>query len=123
VLAHTPAEIHVRFQTAFNRGDVEALAALYEPQAILVVNGQNVSGRENIKAAFQTILQRPGRMTLDTRSVVESAEGLAVLHGAWIIERPAELVTRGLGTEVVRLQPDGTWLFVIDEPSTPVGEI
>lgn len=52
-----------------------------------------------------------------------NAPGLAVLHGDWVIE-PAtgtgsEIETRGLSTEVVRKQPDGPWLFVIDNPYTP----
>ena len=64
-----------------------------------------------------------GPMTLETRAVVESQQGLAVLHGRWIIEPPtgmgAELAARELSTEVVRKQHDGTWLFVIDNPYTP----
>jgi ketosteroid isomerase-like protein len=62
-------------------------------------------------------------MTLETRAVVESSLDLAVLHGSWVIE-PApdtgsEMATRGLSTEIVRKQRDGTWLFVIDSPYTP----
>ena len=60
-------------------------------------------------------------MRLDTRAVIESPQGVAVLHGGWTIE-PREdggVATRGLSTEVVRKQPDGTWLFVIDSPHTP----
>jgi uncharacterized protein (TIGR02246 family) len=121
--AYSPAEIHTLFRNAFNIGDVEALVALYEPDAILVVDGKSVSGREEIRKAFENILLARGRMTLETRAVVESQQGLAVLHGGWVIERAtgtgAELMTRGLSTEVVRRQPDGTWLFVIDNPYTP----
>jgi uncharacterized protein (TIGR02246 family) len=121
--AYSPAEIHTLFRTAFNLGDVEALIVLYEPNAILVVDGNSVSGRENIRKVLESILQRRGRMSLETRSAVESQQGLAVLHGRWAVE-PAtgmgsELVTRGLSTEVVRKQPDGSWLFVIDNPYTP----
>jgi uncharacterized protein (TIGR02246 family) len=122
--AYTPTEIHTLFQDAFNRGDVEAIAALYESDAVLVVAGRNVTGRQSIRQAFERLLQRRGRMTLETRSVVESLQGLAVLHGGWVVE-PApgtagEIATRGLSTEVVRQQPDETWLFVIDNPHTPV---
>lgn len=121
--AYSPAEIHTLFRSAFNLGDVEALTALYEPNAILVIDGSSVLGRENIRRALKSMLLRHGRMTLETRSVVESQQGLAVLHGGWVV-KPAtgmgsELVTRGLSTEVVRKQPDGTWLFIIDEPYTP----
>jgi uncharacterized protein (TIGR02246 family) len=121
--AYSPAEIHTLFEKAFNLGDVEALAALYEPSAVLVVDGREVIGRESIRNAFETLVARRGRMTLETRAVLASHLGLAVLHGGWIIESPtgtgSEFVTRGLSTEVVRKQLDGTWLFVIDNPYTP----
>jgi uncharacterized protein (TIGR02246 family) len=121
--AHEPAEIHALFERAFNQRDVQGLVALYEPNAVLVLNGHDVKGRDNIREAFENLLPRRGRMTLATRAVVES-EGLAVLHGGWSVEPAAgmegEIATRGLSTEVVRKQPDGTWLFVIDSPNTPV---
>jgi ketosteroid isomerase-like protein len=47
--ACSPAEIHRLFEHAFNLGDVEALVALYEPNAVLVVAGQDVIGRESIR--------------------------------------------------------------------------
>jgi uncharacterized protein (TIGR02246 family) len=121
--AYNPAEIHTLFRHAFNLGDVEALIALYEPNAVLVVDGKELIGRESIRKALESALVRRGRMALETRGVVESQQGLAVLHGGWVIEPPtgmgAEIATRGLSTEVVRKQPDGTWLFVIDNPYTP----
>jgi uncharacterized protein (TIGR02246 family) len=121
--AYSPAEIHTLFEQAFNLGDVEALTALYEPGAILVVGSNEVIGRESIRKAFTSLVARRGRMTVETRAVVGSHLGLAVLHGGWVIEpakgTDAEMATRGLSTEVVRKQPDGTWLFVIDNPYTP----
>src|SRR3979411_2898466 len=121
--AYNPAEIHTLFRHAFNLGDVEALIALYEPNAVLVVDGKAVTGRESIRKVLESFLARRGRMTLETRAVVESQQGLALLYGGWVVEPPrgmgAEITTRGLSTEVVRKQPDGTWLFVIDNPYTP----
>ena len=121
--AYNPAEIHALFRHAFNLGDVEALLALYEADAVLVVDGKVVTGRESIRKALESFVARRGRMTLETRAVVESQQGLAVLYGGWVIEPPegmeAGIATRGLSTEVVREQPDGTWLFVIDNPYTP----
>ena len=62
-------------------------------------------------------------MTLETRAVVASDLGHAVLHAGWVIEfrmgTGSEIATRGLSTEIVRKQPDGTWLVVIDNPYTP----
>jgi ketosteroid isomerase-like protein len=51
--AYSPSEIHTLFEQAFNLGDVDALTALYEPGAILVVGGNEVIGRESIQKAFE----------------------------------------------------------------------
>ena len=121
--AYSPTEIHALFQNAFNLRDVEALISLYERDAILVVGGKQVTGRENIRAAFHSMLSVGAQMSLTTRSIIESRDSFALLHGEWIVERTTatepQLTTRGLSTEVVRRQPDGTWLFVIDNPYTP----
>jgi ketosteroid isomerase-like protein len=116
--AHTPSEVHVVFLDAFNRGDVEALVALYEPTAVLVTRDGSVVGHHTIREAYQRMLVGGPRMDLETRAVVESGEGLAVLHASWTYRRGGT-ATPGLSTEVVRRQPDGMWLFVIDEPRTP----
>src|SRR5882762_6635965 len=123
--ASTPQEIHFLFERAFNIGDVEAILALYEPGAVLVAGGKPVTGHDGIRDAFNVFLSSGARMKLDTRAVIESdtraviesGEGLAVLHGAWSLGPPS--ATQGLSTEVVRRQPDGSWLFVIDSPNTP----
>ena len=116
--AQTPSEVHALFLDAFNRADLEALVALYEPGAVLVISGQAAVGHEAIREAYQRLLQSRGQIEMETRSVVESNEGLAVLHAGWTLHSSAS-TARGISTEVVRRQPDGTWLFVIDEPRTP----
>jgi uncharacterized protein (TIGR02246 family) len=116
--AHTPSEIHTLFLDAFNRGDVEALVSLYEPSAVLVTRGEIVSRHESIREAYQGMLAGGAHMELETRAVIESCEGLAVLHATWTYHRAGK-ATPGLSTEVVRRQPDGSWLFVIDETRTP----
>ena len=116
--AHTPQEIHVLFLDAFNRADVEALVALYEPNALLVTGSGVAAGHEAIREAYLRMLAGGGRMELETRAVLESGDGLAVLHSKWTFHRAGK-VRPGLSTEVVRQQTDSTWLFVIDEPRTP----
>ena len=115
--ASTPQEIHALFERAFNTGDIEAILALYEPGAVLVTGGKPVTGHDGIRDAYTVSLSSGARMKLDTRAVIESGDGVAVLHGAWSLGPPA--ATQGLSTEVVRRQPDGSWMFVIDNPNTP----
>jgi ketosteroid isomerase-like protein len=114
---YKPQEIHTLFVDAFNRADVEALVALYEPTAILASGSGNAVGHAAIRVAYQNILAGGGRMELETLAVLESGEGLAVLHAGWTLHRDGQS-RAGLSTEVVRRQSDGTWLFVLDEPRT-----
>jgi uncharacterized protein (TIGR02246 family) len=116
--ARSPQQIHTLFLDAFNRADVDSLVALYEPDAVLATRSGPAIGHEGIRAAYQQILAGGGRMELETRSVLESGDGLAVLHGAWTLYRNDSTIS-GLSTEVVRRQADGRWLFVLDEPRTP----
>ena len=115
--ASTPLEIHSLFERAFNSGDIEAIVALYEPSAVLVAGGKPVTGHDGIRDAINISLSSGACMKLDTQAVIESGGGLAVLHGAWSLGPPS--ATEGLSTEVVRRQPDGSWMFVIDNPNTP----
>ena len=115
--ARTPAGLHALFQEAFNRGDVDALVSLYEREAILIVGGEQVSGPENLRAALASLVSAGGTMTLRTHSIEESPTGLALLHGDWVVHRSGgHQTTRGMSAEVARRQPDGRWLFVIDNP-------
>ena len=116
--ARTASEIHPLFLDAFKRGDLEALVALYEPGAVLVIGGHPAVGHEAIREVYRHMLARRGQMELETRCVVESIDGLAVLHAGWTLSSSGS-TARGVSTEVVRRQPDGTWLFLIDEPRTP----
>jgi uncharacterized protein (TIGR02246 family) len=115
---HKPSQIHALFLDAFNRADIDALAALYEPGATLVTGSGTATGRDAIREAYKRILSGGVHMDLETRAVIESGEGMAVLHASWTLHRDGKAIA-GLSTEVVRRQTDGTWLFVIDEPRTP----
>jgi uncharacterized protein (TIGR02246 family) len=121
--AHQPDELHTLFAHAFNRGDVDELLTLYEPNATIVVGGEPVTGHDRVRAALVRWLQAGGKMILSTRAVIRGPDRLVVLHGAWVIASPGASdsapVRRGLSTEVARQQSDGTWRFVIDNPDTP----
>jgi uncharacterized protein (TIGR02246 family) len=117
-----PAHIHILFLDAFNAGNIDSIVALYEMNAVLVVNGQPVAGQELIRNAYESFLAGRPRMSLKTRSAVMVDNNLALLHGDWVLEPAAADVagtTRGMSTEVVRRQADGSWRFVIDSPHTP----
>ena len=116
--AHTPEEIHREFENAFNAGDADALMALYEPEAALIVEpGTVLDSKEAIEGALQWFLGTGGKIVLDTKAAVVVGD-LAFLTNRWTLSmtdedgNPSEM---GATTaEVARRQADGTWLYVID---------
>ena len=119
---HDPNQAHQAWGDAYNRGDIEALVALYAPEAILVAQpGQQVSGTEGIRAALEGFLALKGTMTLETRSVVVG-EDIALTRGRWALRgtgadgQPLDMGSDS--AEVWKRQPDGTWLTILDDPWT-----
>ncbi len=118
--ARRPEEVDQLFVQAFSAGDLEALVALYEPEATLVPqSGQSATGREAIRGALQGLLNLCGEFRVEVKSVVETAD-LALVRSDWSLIGTAPggcLVNlTGRASEVVRRQPDGTWLYIIDNP-------
>lgn len=121
-MIESPEQLHIHFQDAFNRHDLDSLVALYEPAAVLATGGGAVQGTDAIREAYRGFLAT--RPTIEVRTLgVNRAGDLAMLHGKWILSSVGPdggLIRReGRNTETVRRQPDGRWLFVIDNPSVP----
>ncbi|MBC7963238.1 MAG: SgcJ/EcaC family oxidoreductase [Steroidobacteraceae bacterium] len=118
--ARRPEEVDQLFVQAFSAGDLEALVALYEPNAALVPqSGQVITGREAIREALQGFLTLCGEFRQEVKSVVVTGD-LALVRSDWGLTGTAPggcLVNlSGRASEVVRRQPDGSWLYVIDNP-------
>ena len=81
-----------------------------------------MQGTDAIREAYRdSLVIRP---TIDVQTLgVNRAGDLAMLHGKWILHATGpdggQIHREGRNTETARLQPDGRWLFVIDNPSVP----
>ena len=120
---HDPHKIHAAFAEAYNAGKIEDLIALYEPDAILIPQpGQQVVGHSGIREALTVFLNLKGRMEIETLSCLQSGD-LGLLQASWRLvatgpdNKPIEFFSRT--AEVVRKQPDGSWLYVIDNAFAP----
>lgn len=111
----TPAGMNETFARAFNSRDVDNLLSLYEPDAALVVDdtGTVLRGTTAITSALTALLQAPGVMRSVNNFCVEHGD-LALLRADWALADGDTLIASGSTAEVVRRQPDGAWLYVID---------
>ena len=113
-----PEEMNSAFADAVNSGDLERVLALYEPEALLAPKpGERASGLDEIGVALEELLALRGTMV--SRNVwCMQVGGLALLQGEWRLSgtlpdgSPLELSSST--AEVVRRQPDDSWLYVID---------
>ena len=118
--ATTPEELHALWINGVNRGDFEAVAALYEPTAAFAVQpGQVVEGIAAVREALAGLFALAPRGTLEHLTVVGAGD-LALVVSRWNLTgtgadgEPASL--GGQTADVARRQSDGTWRFAIDNP-------
>jgi uncharacterized protein (TIGR02246 family) len=118
--AQTPEEVDALFEKGMNAGDPEAVAALYEEDAVLVAQpGQIVQGRDAILEALQRIVAGGMSFKLNVTKTMTAGD-TAVLYNEWTASARnpdgAGQDFGGKAIEIVRRQADGTWLFAIDDP-------
>jgi len=120
--SHSPEELYQQFREAFDRGPsgLEDLVSLYEPGAQFVPGpGRAVSGTEAIRSAYAEILTVKPKITVVAKKILATDDVVLSCH-KWVMRgtgsdgQPTEV--GGLSSEVARRQPDGTWLFAIDNP-------
>lgn len=118
--ARTPAEAIELFADALNHGDLEAAMQLYEPQAVFAPQpGQVVTGHAGIREALAGFLSLKPTITGQLQKVLQAADTALVVN-QWTLKgtqpdgSPVQLA--GTSADVVRRQPDGTWLVAVDDP-------
>jgi uncharacterized protein (TIGR02246 family) len=115
-----PEDLGQAFEHAFNSGDLEAMLALYEPEATLIPEpGAVASGSEAIREAIGEFLGLKGQVDSQPMTTVTAGD-VALASGPWTITGTAPdgqpVTMSGRSTNVLRRQPDGTWLLAIDVP-------
>jgi uncharacterized protein (TIGR02246 family) len=118
--ARTPAEIGRLFMEAFNAHDVDALVELYETDAVLVPQaGQRATGRKEIREGLTGFVSAFNSIELSAQGIVEQGD-TALIYPVFTLRGTdgagAPTTVEGRGTEVVRRQHCGSWMFAIDDP-------
>jgi DNA-binding MarR family transcriptional regulator/ketosteroid isomerase-like protein len=106
--AERPEELGRMFIERANAGDVEGLVALYEPEAVLAFPaGQLTRGREAIRRVYRELLEGTPSFSGEQRPALRNGD----------LAFTSTRFQGGVTAEVARRQPDGTWLWVIDQPN------
>ena len=111
----TPEDMSPTLAIAFNARDLDAMAALYDEDAVLIdETGAEHPGIDAIKEALKDMLKTGGVMTSAPRLAVIMGD-IALSGADWRLEpRDGGEPLEGRSLEVLRRQPDGSWRYVID---------
>ena len=109
----TPEDISKLFVERANAGDAEGLAALYEEDAVLAYPpGSTTVGRAAIQAVCEEMIKHVPKFEVE--------DALPTIHhGDLALTSTKAKDGTGGRTQIVRRQPDGSWLRVIDRPEQP----
>jgi uncharacterized protein (TIGR02246 family) len=107
---------------AINTGNVDAQMAIYEPDAYFNFepSGQGpTTGVQAIRETFTNFVAMKPNITMRLLSCNETGN-IAVIRTAWHLTctgqdgNPMEMT--GQSVSVLRRQPDGNWLVLVDNP-------
>lgn len=118
--AHRPEDLHPLFARLFSAGDLDALVALYEDDAVLVPQpGEVRRGHAAIRASLAAFLAMKGDFRMHSTKMLQ-ADGVALLFADWTLAAKAPdgspIALAGQTSDVARRQPGGHWLYAIDSP-------
>jgi ketosteroid isomerase-like protein len=111
--AREPEDVTRLIVERLNAGDAAGVAALYEPRAVLAYPAdQPTTGREAIETIYQRMVGAGIKFAIETPLPTVRFEDLALTS-----TRSAD--DTGVRVQVLRRQPDGSWLRIIDRPEVP----
>ncbi len=125
--AYTPKAAHELWVEYGHAGNLDAMLSLYETDGTIwdIGSGKALTTPEERRVFLREFLDTISDFHLETASVTLNGAGdVALLRSKWYAEgvsedeagKRAEWTSRNCGSEVVRKQADGSWLFIVDNP-------
>ena len=118
--ARTPEQLHPLWIEAHNASDLDGMMALCESDVSFVTwSGRIVAGSTAVRDVYRAILETKPRMELGSPiEVLPCGKDLCLLLFRWASTASLPDGTfktfGGVATDIVRQQPDGRWLLVLD---------
>jgi len=115
-----PETVIERFSELLADRDLDAMVALYEPDAAFVPQpGTTVAGHDEIRAALEGFLAVKPRMEGTIQKVLEAGD-TALVANSWRLTGTAPdgspVHMKATSADVLRRRADGSWGILIDDP-------
>lgn len=115
-----PLGVASQLVTAMNACDLESALTLFESGASFVMKpGVVVNGTAGIRQALEDFMALKPKLTIDAQQIVQAGD-VAQYCARWSIKgidlTGAAVQLGGRSSSILRRQPDGRWLFLVDNP-------
>ena len=108
--AQEPEDLTRLFVECANGGDADGIAALYEEEAVMAYPpGAQTVGRDAIRSLWEKVLANSPHFEQETPLPT-------LISGDIALTSTSPKDGAGARAQVVRRQPDGTWLRLLDQP-------
>lgn len=119
-MTSTPADVIEAVAAGLERGDLERVISLYDPEATFAPQpGQSIRGTEAIRDALTAFIALKPQMTGEIEQVLVAGD-TALVRNRWALRgrrpdgTPVEM--DGTSADVLRRGDDGHWRILIDDP-------
>jgi len=108
--ARAPEDLTRLFVERANDADAAGIAALYEPEAVMAYPpGEVTAGRDAIRGLWEQVLANAPHFEPEPPL-------LTLVSGDIALTSTIARDGKGVRAQVVRRQPDGSWLRLLDQP-------
>ena len=119
----TPSQLLKTLNKYIATGNVDAVLALHDEDAGLVEFGGGVSrGLDELRKSYAAFFATKPDLNVMPLQIIES-DGMAIIMGTYTLNYTnanGKIVSvSGKFGDMVRRQPDGSWLYLLDNPYAP----
>ncbi len=122
--ARTPEDVSRLIAEAITAKDIDAALTLYEPDATFAIpkafGEGSVTGVDGLRETFTGFVALSPDLRINAEKTVLAGD-IAMVTGNWTFNGTGpdgkDMELNGRFADVIRRQPDGNWLFVIDNPN------
>jgi uncharacterized protein (TIGR02246 family) len=121
MLPDKPEDWPRAFEQYLNAGNLDAVMALYEPEARFVTkSGETLVGRDRIRKLVGGLIEAKERLhsrVVQAVTIGHIAQLYTDFEGTMNDDSGKTVAIRNKAIEVLRCQPDGTWRLIVVDPN------